>query len=860
MSSNATMREDITREAAGLLDKLTDGIRNLFKQEPNDPRDPAQFGTYLPYRAFDDSHDFFVLKHGLGFVLEVTPQTGASQTEEKLLESIMSGWPTGTSIQIQLFGSPHIESHLKRYANLRKVDEDSATEANEWGRAARNTNLYRQLARRRYDYLKAASFKSITKGNSYLLRTIRLVISVSIPCDPNNALSKRTLANKREQLQAGLSAANYSSVVWSAEDMVNFTAGLTNPHRLFEEPQHINYDPGRDMRDQIVDIDTRQLAHPTHITFTKPNRDTEVEARVYAVRTYPKRFALYMMGGLIGNLLQSNLQYPCPYVITMGVVILDPATTSAWVSANQARSTQNAETKMAKYMPDIPAKKQDWDEAKSAADNGANFVKLYHTLTLFADPDTMMRAEQTADSIWKGEGFTINNVAFIHRPALLASLPLGLSPDLEKDLYQLRISSTKTVQNAVALAPLLGEWRGTRTPAMLFTGRRGQPTSFDLYDSIGNYNAAITGTSGAGKSSTIAEIAWSYLGTGAKVWILDLGRTFYKLCMKADGAFLEFNSKCGININPFTHVVDFQDDYAMLQAVLIKMASPDRDLADPFQRQALGDALTQVWAVEGTRTTVSHIRDRLATGRLRDNEEPDRRLTDLAMMLSPYAKGGAYENFFDGPCNIDLTNPLTVIEFEELKRSPALHHVTTLILLFRITSEMYFDRSKRKLFIVDELKQQLGADQDPTLVTIIEEAARRARKYGGSLITATQEVEDYYASDALKTAFSLADHKFILRQSKESLALLMKNDKLAIDDNRKRLLESMTMVQGAYTEFYLYTPDSSGLLRLPLDPYAQLLFSNRIEDNAPLEEKRQRGLNIDEAIAELIHERGGRAA
>jgi conjugal transfer ATP-binding protein TraC len=471
-----------------------------------------------------------------------------------------------------------------------------------------------------------------------------------------------------------------------------------------------------------------------------------------------------------------------------------------------------------------------------------------------------MRAEQTADSIWKDQGFTINNVAFIHRPALLASLPLALSPELEKDLYQLRISSTKSVQNAVALAPLLGEWRGTKTPVMMFAGRRGQPTSFDLYDSIGNYNAAIVGTSGAGKSSTIAELAWSYLGTGAKVWILDLGRTFQKLCIKANGSFLEFHSKCGININPFTHVVDFQDDYSMLQSVLIKMASPDRDLEDAFQRQALGDALTQQWLKHGTQLTVTHIRDLLATGSLREGEETDRRLRDLAMMLSPYSKGGAYANFFDGPCNIDLSNPLTVIEFEELKRSPALHHVTTLILLFRITSEMYFDRSVRKLFIVDELKQQLGADQDPTLVTIIEEAARRARKYGGCLITATQEVEDYYASDALKTAFSLADHKFILRQSKESLALLMKNEKLAIDDNRKRLLESLTLVPGAYTELYLYTPDSSGLLRLPMDPYAQLLFSNRIEDNAPIDEKRARGLTIDEAITELIAERGGRAA
>jgi hypothetical protein len=39
-----------------------------------------------------------------------------------------------------------------------------------------------------------------------------------------------------------------------------------------------------------------------------------------------------------------------------------------------------------------------------------------------------------------------------------------------------------------------------------------------------------------------------------------------------------------------------------------------------------------------------------------------------------------------------------------------------MVLLFRITSQMYFNRNRKKLLMIDELKQQLGNAGDATLV------------------------------------------------------------------------------------------------------------------------------------------------
>ena len=79
--------------------------------------------------------------------------------------------------------------------------------------------------------------------------------------------------------------------------------------------------------------------------------------------------------------------------------------------------------------------------------------------------------------------------------------------------------------------------------------------TLDVYDNdLGNYNFAIIGAPGSGKSVLMNEMAWSYRSIGAKVWMLDLGRSFEKLCSKAGGTYIEFRTDSKINLNPFSVV------------------------------------------------------------------------------------------------------------------------------------------------------------------------------------------------------------------------------------------------------------------------------------------------------------------
>ena len=66
--------------------------------------------------------------------------------------------------------------------------------------------------------------------------------------------------------------------------------------------------------------------------------------------------------------------------------------------------------------------------------------------------------------------------------------------------------------------PIHGEWSGTSTPGMLFHGRRGQVMNWNPFDNnSGNFNCAVLGKSGGGKSIFMQDILFNGLRGGARV-------------------------------------------------------------------------------------------------------------------------------------------------------------------------------------------------------------------------------------------------------------------------------------------------------------------------------------------------------
>jgi conjugal transfer ATP-binding protein TraC len=94
---------------------------------------------------------------------------------------------------------------------------------------------------------------------------------------------------------------------------------------------------------------------------------------------------------------------------------------------------------------------------------------------------------------------------------------------------------------AANIAPMQGEYLGGRVPHLLLVGRRGQPFFWSPFENeAGNHNVAICGKSGSGKSVLLQELCAALRGAGAKVVVIDDGRSFEHSVKLQGGRFVEF--------------------------------------------------------------------------------------------------------------------------------------------------------------------------------------------------------------------------------------------------------------------------------------------------------------------------------
>lgn len=322
-----------------------------------------------------------------------------------------------------------------------------------------------------------------------------------------------------------------------------------------------------------------------------------------------------------------------------------------------------------------------------------------------------------------------------------------------------------------------------------------------------------------------------------------------------DGEFIEFTDERQNNLclNPFSMVVDINNDMEMLLPLLAEMASPRAPLNN-FCYGALASAIKQTFAVKGKNTTITDIYDFLSAGKISETSDKESELVQMAVSLEPYTKYGVYASYFEGQANIEFTNDFIVLELEELKSKKDLQAVVMQIIMYRITQEMYLDRSRRKIVMIDEAWDLMGSGSSGHF---IEAGYRRARKYGGAFGTITQSVDDYYKTEATKATINNADWLFLLRQKPENIDRLGKEGKLTIDEWLKRQLSSITTDHGNYSEIFVHSPMGSGIGRLILDPFSMMLFSTRAEDFELIKNMREKnGMTTEQTIEQILTERG----
>ena len=819
------------------------------------------YGLYniLRYDQYDSELDLFYNDNSVAFAFEVLAQTGADEEMANRLSTLFTPIPPHFGVQWCLFGSPILDRQYEAYKDQRHIAVDRGE----------TTPFFLELADRRINYLRRATGRPLFPNNNFMVKNIRLVISITKAGSYKDTKLVEEMSELREIIRASLNTANLPAFTLDANGLIDFLWPILNPEVMFngETFPKLNYDEGKSIKHQMTDLGQHIRVKSDELLFGVPpasedEPDNRIAMRAFGVLQYPQKKELWEMANIIGSFFDDGLQYPCPFVVTGGIFTLDPNTVDSKAQIKNARAKMNARSKMAEYQPALATQAEDWNIVMHQLNNGGNLCEIYHTLLLFAPKSKINRASQVALNVWRNERFTITPLKLLQLAGLYSSLPMTLTEAMRDDLKKLRLITTKTTMNAVDMSPIIGEWKGAGDPIMLFFGRRGSPAFLDFYSNQqGNYNIFVAGVSGSGKSVAMNEVVSAYRGIGARVWVIDVGRSYQNLIRLQKGSFIEFTpfSKNPMCINPFSWVgtdneLDFKAEMRLLKPMVGRMASPNAPLTE-FQYSLIAEAITAVWKDYGTETTPTLIRDFLLSGIKNEEGGVERAAYELAKQLQPFTVDGVYGEYFNGKANISLDGDMIGLELEELKNAPELRRVVLFVLTSRIAHDMYLSRDRKKVCLVDEAWQLLGADKETA--EFIEEGYRRARKYNGIFCVGTQGIEDAFKNDASQAAYNNADWKIFLRQDKKNLEKLIADGKVNFSPAIKRMLMSLRTEKGRFSEMLISSPNGDSVVRHIPDPFSLLMASTNAQDFNECSQLLAAGYSTMEALTIMLERRGG---
>lgn len=795
----------------------------------------------------------------VGYTLELTPQTGATPEMARQLTGLFSAdLPTGTGLQVTLFAEPDIEWAANAYVASRTpavlVPEEKQEAA----------SVLSHLAQARVDYLKTGLKAPLSKGSHFRVRHFRAWLAVAIPLADKELFAAVEKAKKERDRHIALLKSQFLySHTWTANDLYRTLRTLLNPQKGAPElktrarPNQVDA-----LNAGLTDPDTQITIREDGILFSDRRHEEKVLMTGLSVTGYPGDYALALTSRMIGG---KTLDIPCPFLVTCAVTLPDYEKTKARANLMAARSKQIAASEVARYLPYLAKRSRDYDIVTEEYAANGGLCKMIHQVLLLAPEKEASECIEAAIAVFKDAHLDLTPDTRMHWQSLMTSLPMTMGPILAKDLQLAQRTSTKTLTNAANLSPFIAEFQGTGprdseealTPLLLLTGRRGQVTPVDIFAGTGNYNGIIVGTSGAGKSALTNDLITGNLGTGGKTYVIDVGASYKKLCTLLKGQWIEYAPDSHLVINPFELVRDIKEDMGFLLPILTEMASPNEGLSDFSQSVLQTHVIFCLQKVKdrGVPATVTDLVESLATGLVNPNTkgEPDQRVKDLAVQLSPYSREGAYGRYFDGTSTVNFTRDFIVLELEGLKGRKTLQSVVLLCLIFLITQDLtQGDKNIRKMVVIDEAWDLLSHKH---AAGFIQNGYRRARKQNASFITITQSFADYYQNDTARAALENADIRFVLRQKEESISFLESQKRVAFSAWEMNAIKTLKMRAGEYAECLFMTPDTvPAVLQIRFDPFSRLLYSSRASDVARIEAHMAKGFTVTQAISAVIHE------
>lgn len=796
------------------------------------------YSDFLPLISWvEEDEAFLCIDDGWGHAWELVPSAYMfAHVHQALLGLLNIHFPEGTVLQLHSFADPVIDDALDAFLDLK----------------TRPDPLIQASARRTVDYLRAGT-QGLPALHGIPVRDFRLFLSVKTRV--------KLGADLRRQIEEQLAKLGIRRM--APDELVAFYRRIFNG--VFQPAPGVFADgadgqPVRPIRKQIIDAGPDLLFDGAEV-FLGNQVARCLTPRAPARRITAER-ANRLLGGMRGSAEDSD-QIGGPFLFTLNILFdhsqFEIHKRAQILSAQKAAGSFAVE--VGKQIEEIG-----WvlDEA-----GNSRFVTVIPTIWVFGRNSAQAREMAArAKRLWESEPlpWMMQEESYLNPILLPMSLPFGLYPE-KRTMRMLERDFRMPVKAAVLLSPAQTDFRGGGRPALLYTGRKGQLVTLDLFDPrINNYNFIVSAESGAGKSFLLNNLCQQYYAQNALIRIIDIGGSYRKLCTLCSGRYIDVGEE-RLVLNPFDMGFaldgdDKQSAISMAVAIVAEMANAATRKGVSTSEWNLLKSAVQ-WTIESGRSEqgIDAVRDWLAAYPANIASDLDRvehlvpTARELAFNLRDFGSDGAYGHYFNGPSTFDISaDEFVVLELERLKAMPDLFNVIVMVVVNAVTQELYLSARDRPRFVLcDEAAQFMTRSEGQDLSRLAEafgQGYRRARKYQGSFGVVLQSMNDLLLFEGTgQVILENAATRFLLQGSTYDKAVdnrILDYSGFVLD-----LLKSVRNNKPNYSEVFIDSPLGLGIARLVVDPFSYWINTSAPQEVAAFEALIRAGRSPLEAVCEL---------
>ncbi|PSV88235.1 type IV secretion system protein TraC [Photobacterium leiognathi] len=827
------------------------GLTALHKQAHPDA---AHLHQLLPYRYFNDDLGLFDNHQSLGFGKHLSLLGGANNELIMALNDVVMRLPEGDKWDYQFVMTGNNQ--------VGHIIDKNLKEASVRGGMVETIAQHQAI----YAHYAAENGYNTRLGEAY--RFDLKNYQAQFYC--TSTASEEAVSHLKDTLDYAFVQAGLDHQPMGPTDIIDQVGQVLNFNSQRTTPRHPHYNPDEYLHSQMLELDSEFLIHRDYVesrcTFEHQTAPAHTRIVNFTLRKLPAEFRLYAFSNCLASLRNAANALRCPFRISCNFRI-EPTGKQKVANENKIRSlTKTVNSPMAMF---TPTAKKELEERKHLQEaflrDECKIARMVFTLTLFTTSTRMKGDVASALSVFSEAGLPMIEANMIQGQTLLASLPFNMLSFFNDCKIAGRVRTIKTT-NLINFFPIVGEYKRIMG-GMLLPTMRHQISYFNPFDmNTDNYNMAITGVSGSGKSFLTQNIAHSVFARGGKVWILDKGDSYKKFTQTMNGVYMTSGQ---IFLNPFTHIKTMENavgtafkDAKHLTAdttqtehpltlildditgLIAAMAAPNTDLDDTLD-MALSDAILLAWDRHQQATLIDHVQEALFE--LSVHRDNDRRIKDLGHQLNKYCTTGIYGDIFNQPSQLDPDAHLTTIELDGF--SDNVLRPVIFALIVSINQAMYLagGRSLPKVCIIEEAwKLMSGSNRQSR--AFIDKGYRTARKFGGSFATVTQGISDFFQSDESQAAYNNSDIKIILRQGSDFDKFVKANPDAFYPHHVRLIKRFPTAKEAGFSCAMIQAGVTITFHRLFVDPWSIALYSTDPKEYEFCEQLTQQGTPLLAAI------------